>query len=85
MHEKFERLVEAAIPGSSKKTLDRRVPTRWNSDFTCLQAHVHFAEAVRNLTNDAKLGAFALTESQWALAKQLVNVLEVHTHCLPPC
>jgi hypothetical protein len=78
LQEKFEKLVDASasMSDNSKKHLDRRVPTRWNSDFACLAAHVYFEEPVRALTTDPKLGAFALTEAQWTLAKDLVDVLE---------
>ena len=77
LQEKFERLVKVTMPDSSKSHLDRRVPTRWNSDFTCLMTHVEFEEPIKSLTSDAKLKCFALTERQWALAKKLVGVLAV--------
>jgi hypothetical protein len=78
---KFEGFINVTMPESSKKHLDRRVPTRWNSDLTCLAAHVYFAEPVQLLTNDPKMNlkCFALTAKQWILAKQLVGVLAVHT------
>jgi hypothetical protein len=78
LQERFERLIEASasMSSNSKKCLDRRVPTRWNSDFACLAAHVYFEEPVRALTTDPKLSAFALTDAQWVLAKKLVGVLE---------
>jgi hypothetical protein len=76
--EKFDKIV-ASIPDlvSSKTTLDRRVPTRWNSDFTCLRAHVQFRTAVRMLTTDSELSAYALSEEQWKLAQQLIDILIV--------
>lgn len=64
-----------------KNTLDRQVPTRWNSDFACLDAHVYFEEVVQQLTSISRyrLSKYALTEEQWKLGKKLVEVLEVCT------
>lgn len=80
MQSRFERLVDADndLTGQ-KKSLDRRVPTRWNADFACLAAHVHFETPVKQLTSDSKNGltAYALTNNQWETAKQLVEVLDV--------
>ena len=76
----FERIVTSlsTTPGT-KVHLDRRVPTRWNSDFACLRAHFWFREAIRILTGkrDLALEAYALTSSQWKLTEQLLEVLEV--------
>ncbi|GBE89936.1 Putative AC transposase OS=Zea mays PE=2 SV=2 [Sparassis crispa] len=80
LQEKFEKLVDAqADLVGSKKALDRRVATRWNSDFACLNAHIHFETPVRQLTSDLKneLQGYALTREQWSLAKQLGPVLEI--------
>ncbi|GBE85912.1 hypothetical protein SCP_0804360 [Sparassis crispa] len=62
-----------------KTTLDHRVPTRWNSDFYCLEAHIYFKVAVQALTSTAvnNLKAFRLMENQWALAERLVTVLPI--------
>lgn len=83
LQEKFEKLVDAQInsnPGQ-KRTLTRRVPTRWNSDLACLAAHIAFETPVKQLTSDSnnKLKQYALTEEQWKLAKQLGEVLEVYS------
>ncbi|KAL6298463.1 hypothetical protein BKA93DRAFT_744076 [Sparassis latifolia] len=62
-----------------KTTLDHRVPTRWNSDFYCLEAHIYFKVAVQALTSTAvnNLKAFRLMENQWALAERLATVLPI--------
>ncbi|KAL6299790.1 hypothetical protein BKA93DRAFT_741807 [Sparassis latifolia] len=80
LQEKFEKLVDAqADLVGSKKALDRRVATRWNSDFACLNAHIHFETPVQQLTSDLKneLQGYVLTREQWSLAKQLGPVLEI--------
>lgn len=76
---KFDKYVEASEMQGHKTALDRRVPTRWNSDFACLAAHVYFEQPVKLLTSDERLDLkeYALTPDQWALAKELVDVLEV--------
>ncbi|KAG1821484.1 hypothetical protein EV424DRAFT_1272293, partial [Suillus variegatus] len=76
----FERIV--AIEGghpSQKRTLDRRVATRWNSDFACLKTHVSFEKAIKLFTSQEANGLqmYALTTTQWKLAKQLIPVLEI--------
>ncbi|KAJ7723017.1 hypothetical protein DFH07DRAFT_932289 [Mycena maculata] len=74
LQEKFEKLVEAN--SGQKAALDRRVPTRWNSDLVCLASHVHFDRPVKQLTQDNP-EEYALTPEQWRLAKQLVEALQV--------
>jgi hypothetical protein len=75
----FKRIV--AIEGnlSQKKTLDRRVATRWNIDFACLKTHVSFANEIKLFTSQQANGLqmYALTTMQWKLADQLIPVLEV--------
>jgi hypothetical protein len=53
------------LPGD-KIALDRCVPTRWNSDLTCLDAHLYFRSPVEQLTGAAvnKLQAYRLSEEQ---------------------
>ena len=61
-----------------QRSLPWRVPTRWNSDLTCLSAHIGFETPVRQLTSsDPSLKKYALSEAQWKLAKQLAEVLEI--------
>jgi hypothetical protein len=80
LKEKFDKLVQndENLAGS-KTALDRRVPTRWNSDFSCLDAHVHFKNVIQQLTGVAanKLQAYRLTNPQWEMADELLEVLEV--------
>jgi hypothetical protein len=80
LKEKFDKLVEAdtSLLGN-KRALDRRVPTRWNSDLKCLEAHVYFKSPVQQLTAVAsnKLQAYRLTDEQWDLAENLSEVLAV--------
>ncbi|KIO18119.1 hypothetical protein M407DRAFT_48995, partial [Tulasnella calospora MUT 4182] len=66
-----------SLPGH-KTTLDRRVPTRWNSDLAAVRAHVFFERQVRRLTaSDEALQQFALSDDQWKLAKELADVLQI--------
>jgi hypothetical protein len=80
LKEKFDKLVQEdeELEGS-KKALDRRVTTRWNSDLTCLEAHVHFKNIIQQLTGVAtnKLQAYRLSGQQWELADDLIEVLMV--------
>ncbi|KAG2335249.1 hypothetical protein BDR05DRAFT_898746, partial [Suillus weaverae] len=76
----FERIVTIEGGGlSQKKTLDRRVPTRWNSDFACLKTHMLFEKEIKLFTSQEANGLqiYALTKTQWKLAKQLIPVLEI--------
>jgi len=80
LKEDFDRLVEQnSSRDGFKHVLERRVPTRWNSDFTCLKSHLHFRYEVEQLTGASrnKLSAYRLTPSQWDLAIDLVEALAV--------
>ena len=50
----------------SRHILARRVPTRWNSDFDCLDAHIFFKDVVQAMTGVCanKLTAYRLTDEQ---------------------
>ncbi|KAF8495270.1 hypothetical protein F5888DRAFT_1794991 [Russula emetica] len=80
LKEKFDKLVQEdeELEGS-KKALDRRVTTWWNSDLTCLEAHVHFKNIIQQLTGVAtnKLQAYRLSGQQWELADDLIEVLMI--------
>jgi hypothetical protein len=81
LKEKFDTLVsndKDLLPGD-KTVLDRRVPTRWNSDLTCLDAHLYFRSPVKQLTGAAinKLQAYRLSDEQWNLAETLSAILEI--------
>ncbi|TFY79018.1 hypothetical protein EWM64_g4990 [Hericium alpestre] len=80
LKEKFDILVlnDETLTGQ-KKTLDRRVPTRWNSDLACLDAHFYFKNVVQQLTAASANGlrAYRLEEAQWELIEELVQVLVI--------
>jgi len=63
----------------SRRTLARRVPTRWNSDFDCLDAHIFFKDIVQAMTGVRanKLTAYHLTDEQWELSDEILEVLKV--------
>ncbi|KAK1223122.1 hypothetical protein PQX77_014009 [Marasmius sp. AFHP31] len=76
----FDHLIQGMpANGSDKCALSRRVPTRWNSDYYCLDDHIHFCEAVTSLTNQTslKLGSYQLSDNQWNLAIQLKVILKL--------
>ncbi|KAG1737252.1 hypothetical protein EDB19DRAFT_1637165 [Suillus lakei] len=79
LQEKFKRIVMFKCgEDTHKRHLDHRVPTRWNSDFACLSAHLFFKDEVKIFTtSENKMSDYALMESQWELAKYLVPVLEI--------
>ncbi|KAI0246221.1 hypothetical protein BJV78DRAFT_1277267 [Lactifluus subvellereus] len=80
LKEKFDKLVQEddELEGN-KKALDRRVTTWWNSDLTCLEAHVHFKNVIQQLTGVAtnKLQAYRLSDQQWDLADDLIEALMI--------
>ena len=77
--------------GCHETALDRRVPTRWNSDhdFICLQAQAltprsDFMSQV-SLTTGLPLPEYDLTSQQWKLADNdltdaLVALMYIHGH-----
>ncbi|EJD08421.1 uncharacterized protein FOMMEDRAFT_71609, partial [Fomitiporia mediterranea MF3/22] len=81
----FEILVDAAAkdPNSpitgEKRSLDRRVSTRWNSDLACLDAYFLLYCIIEKLTGvrDHKLQGFILTDNQRHLAEELRDILLV--------
>ena len=80
LNEKFQELVSQDPElKSSKRALDRRVPTRWNSDFDCLFAHLYFKNIVQAMAGvtENKLKPYCLTDSQWDLVEDIVEVLKV--------
>ncbi|KAF8891068.1 hypothetical protein CPB85DRAFT_1230950, partial [Mucidula mucida] len=56
-----------------------RVPTRWGFEHECLDDHLFFEPAVLSLTatSSLKLLLYRLTESQWNLAAELCDLLEI--------
>jgi len=93
LQEAFEKHIAAKRTGplagddkSSKTCISRRVPTRWNSDFLCLESYVNLKSYIRSFVADPdhSLGAYTLTQKQWELATTLTDVLivrqlKVHT------
>ncbi|KAF5325785.1 hypothetical protein D9611_000913 [Ephemerocybe angulata] len=80
LSERFDKLVDSdPLLDGAKRTLDRRVPTRWNSDKDCLGAHQYFRRQVEQLTglSETKLRPYRLTESQWKIADDLVEALAI--------
>lgn len=81
LKQKFDTLVQAdpVLRAEPRTALTRRVPTRWNSDFNCLDAHLYFRPAVEQLTTVSanKLSAYRLTSEQWDLSDDLVDVLAI--------
>ncbi|KAJ7938606.1 hypothetical protein B0H13DRAFT_1587522, partial [Mycena leptocephala] len=81
--DKFNSLVDGARTSGDLKTyksaLDRRCPTRWNSDFDCLNAHHLLKSPVEQLTATSylKLAAFRLSDPQWDLLEEVADVLGV--------
>ncbi|TEB22898.1 hypothetical protein FA13DRAFT_1640620, partial [Coprinellus micaceus] len=80
LKERFDNLVAGdPTQNGMKHSLDRRVPTRWNSDHACLKAHLHFRKQVEQLTglSENKLHAYRLTDGQWTITKELVEALAI--------
>ncbi|KAJ4497318.1 hypothetical protein C8R41DRAFT_894690 [Lentinula lateritia] len=76
----FERLVASTPELRTDKTaLSRRVPTRWNSEYSCLCDHILLRKPVEQLTGQSqlKLSAYRLNALQWPLAKELRNLLKI--------
>ncbi|KAH8116611.1 hypothetical protein DFH11DRAFT_1506311 [Phellopilus nigrolimitatus] len=80
LKEKFDNLVEANREFTGhKRALDRRVSTRWNSEFACIEAHFFFRTVIEQLTGTAanKLQSFRLNDRQWIIAQHLCDVLAI--------
>ena len=79
----FERLINSNK--TQQRTLTRRVPTRWNSDFAALKSHVMFKKEILQLiATNPVLKKYALTGEQWVVAKKLADVLivgPISFHC----
>ncbi|KAG9119856.1 hypothetical protein FRC07_004908 [Ceratobasidium sp. 392] len=72
-------LLFAVLKDQSRKSLSRRVATRWNSDRKALDDHLHLKQPVQRFTSepDLKLRHLALNEEQWVLGEELNDALEV--------
>jgi len=74
LQSKFERL----ITSGQTTTLIRRITTRWNTDFDCLQSHITMErEIIALITMEVPLKKYLLTKEQWELARMLTKQLEV--------
>lgn len=80
LREKFDRLVadDEELQGT-RRTLTRRVPTRWNSDLQCILSHLYFKEVIEQLTATPSLNlkAYRLSSDQWSIAEDVSEVLYV--------
>lgn len=80
LKDKFDTIVQEdeELLGD-KRALDRRVTTRWNTDFLCMEAHRHFRGPIELLTgnNLNKLQAYHLSDDHWNLTDTLHDVLMV--------
>ena len=71
--------------------MDRRVPTRWNSELDCVEAHIFFRPVIEAFTSPTEngLAAYRLTRTQWDLAEDVADVLMVRplwrTSCISLC
>ncbi|KAI5890922.1 uncharacterized protein SCHCODRAFT_01171994 [Schizophyllum commune H4-8] len=77
--EAFWAILKTATVPDNRTSLSRRVATRWNSDFNCLDDHLVLQPVVETLTNrsDLKLQAYRLTSRQWDLAEELKDLLHI--------
>lgn len=76
----FERLVVSTPNLNTNKTaLARRVATRWNSEYDCLDDHIILRAPVEALTGQShlRLGIYRLSNTQWSLSKELRSLLKV--------
>ena len=80
LKEKFEKLVSAdeELHGQ-RRALTRQVPTWWNYDLECLDAHFYFCDIIEQLTAVSSNGlqAYHLTHEQWEIASDVQEVLLV--------
>jgi hypothetical protein len=81
LRESWRKLVVSqfnALP-EDRQMLARRVATRWNADYDCLNSHLYFRTVVEAFTaqTDNGCGAYRLNAAQWVMAKQLEDLLYV--------
>jgi hypothetical protein len=80
LREAFEQLVfKDPTLVSDQRMLTERVDTRWDTDYDCLDSHIYFKVQTQLITANPKhkLKRYALNDAQWALADEMVTVLEV--------
>ena len=77
----MDRVANSKDPeiANSRRTLARHVPTQWNADFDCLDAHVFFKDIVQAMTGVRanKLTAYRLNDEQWELSDEILEVIKV--------
>lgn len=81
LREAFEQLAfKDPTLASDQRMLTERVDTRWDTDHDCLDSHIHFKVQTQLMTANPKykLKGYALNDAQWALADEMVTVLEVN-------
>ncbi|KAF9002270.1 hypothetical protein BDQ17DRAFT_1178072, partial [Cyathus striatus] len=80
LHRAFDDMVQKndTLQGF-KHMLDRHVATHWNSDFTCLSSHLLFQREIQQITaiTEYKLKAYCLSDRQWDMVENLVDVLNI--------
>ena len=64
---------------TAERMMPRDVTTRWNSTFDMLDFAVDHVTAIDTITadRDMKLRQYKLSEGDWAIARQLRDVLKV--------
>jgi len=64
---------------TAERMMPRDVTTRWNSTFDMLDFAVDHVTAIDTITadRDMKLRQYELSEGDWAIARQLRDVLKV--------
>ncbi|PPQ84268.1 hypothetical protein CVT24_012844, partial [Panaeolus cyanescens] len=79
LKEKFDKMVkdDPELNHGQRRTLTRRVPTRWNSDLACLESYFYFRDVVERLTSisSLKLKGYQLSPEQWKIAEDVQEVL----------
>ncbi|QRW03444.1 hAT family dimerization protein [Ceratobasidium sp. AG-Ba] len=78
IRERFEQLAAKNTSGE-QRILTERVDTRWDTEYDCLESHIHFKVEAQLLTGDSslKLKSYTLNESQYDLADEMLTVLEI--------
>ena len=66
----------------SIQMMPRDVTTRWNSTFEMLVFALEYHEAIDEILGNKEMRKYELKEEEWALVKQLCNVLEVRCSSL---
>ncbi|QRW04488.1 AC transposase [Ceratobasidium sp. AG-Ba] len=78
LRERFEQLATKNTK-SEQRILTERVDTRWDTEYDCLESHLHFKVEAQLLTGESslKLKSYSLNEAQYNLADEMLIVLEI--------